>query len=147
MSDQDQTYNGWEGLGDRESAWATWNVALWIDNDEHLYKMRRRRVFLNGDDVEEFCRMVFPSGTADMDDPSEMNNVSYDEIYESWEAEDEPEPIELTITISVSYSAKTVPDQDDLEMALEREVRRAIGDGMLTPGGEAVVETHSVDID
>ena len=30
-------YNGWKN-------WATWNVALWLANDEGLYKMARRFV-------------------------------------------------------------------------------------------------------
>ena len=33
----DTTYNGWKN-------WATWNVALWLGNDEGLYKMARRFV-------------------------------------------------------------------------------------------------------
>ena len=31
------TYNGWKN-------WATWNVALWLGNDEALYKLARRHV-------------------------------------------------------------------------------------------------------
>lgn len=31
-------YNGWKN-------WATWNVALWLANDEGLYKMARRFVY------------------------------------------------------------------------------------------------------
>ena len=30
-------YNGWKN-------WATWNVALWLGNDEGLYKIARRFV-------------------------------------------------------------------------------------------------------
>ena len=30
-----QTYNGWTN-------WETWNVALWVQNDEYLYKEARR---------------------------------------------------------------------------------------------------------
>ena len=32
-----ETYNGWKN-------WATWNVALWLGNDEALYKVARRCV-------------------------------------------------------------------------------------------------------
>lgn len=81
-------YNGWEGNGTRDSAWATWNVALWIDNEELLYRQRRRQVFYRGSDVEAFCRKVFPTGTPDMDSPDEMDDVNYDEIFEAWDSED-----------------------------------------------------------
>ena len=30
----DTSYNGW-------SNWATWNMALWLDNDESFYNIRR----------------------------------------------------------------------------------------------------------
>ncbi len=30
-----QTYNGWTN-------WETWNVALWVQNDERLYREARR---------------------------------------------------------------------------------------------------------
>lgn len=33
----DNTYNGWKN-------WSTWNVALWLGNDEGLYKTSRRFV-------------------------------------------------------------------------------------------------------
>jgi hypothetical protein len=33
----DTTYNGWKN-------WSTWNVALWLGNDEFLYKLSRRFV-------------------------------------------------------------------------------------------------------
>ena len=37
-------YNGWRN-------WATWNVALWLGNDESLYKMARR--FVNYKDIAQ----------------------------------------------------------------------------------------------
>ena len=37
-------YNGWKN-------WATWNVALWLGNDENLYKMARR--FVNYKDIAQ----------------------------------------------------------------------------------------------
>jgi hypothetical protein len=39
-----ETYNGWKN-------WATWNVALWLGNDESLYKIARR--FVNYKDIAQ----------------------------------------------------------------------------------------------
>ena len=39
-----EEYNGWKN-------WATWNVALWLGNDESLYKMARR--FVNYKDIAQ----------------------------------------------------------------------------------------------
>lgn len=80
-------YNGWHGNGNRESAWATWNMALWVDNDEYTYKARRRAGLTDADDVEKFCRSVFPEGTPDMSG-HEMDDVSWEEIWDHWKDED-----------------------------------------------------------
>jgi len=39
-----EEYNGWKN-------WATWNVALWLGNDDSLYKMARR--FVNYKDIAQ----------------------------------------------------------------------------------------------
>ena len=83
----DTTYEGWKN-------WETWNVILWIDNEEPLY--RSKVAFLRGfcaedltaDDVEQFCRELFPEGTPDMDKTDNgMNAVDWDEIVDHWQAE------------------------------------------------------------
>ena len=86
----EETYNGYEGFGDRDSAWATWNAALWMDNEESIYRDRRRRMGMlyTDDRVKEFFMEYFPTGTPDMD-PGDVNQVNWSEILESWEAEDE----------------------------------------------------------
>tara|TARA_Y100000034_G_scaffold118812_1_gene159860 strand:+ start:1612 stop:1893 length:282 start_codon:yes stop_codon:yes gene_type:complete len=77
------TYNGW-------SNWETWNVNLWIDNEEDTYFDKEE--FINNtpidiETVEGFCRNRFPNGTQDMDDASEMDKVNWSELCESWKEE------------------------------------------------------------
>ncbi len=51
-----QTYNGWAN-------WETWNVALWIGNDERLYKEARRCYsYLNFVDRMGFIDNSTPDG-------------------------------------------------------------------------------------
>jgi len=47
----DTTHHGWKN-------WATWNVALWLGNDEALYKMARR--FVN---YKDLAQALVDSGT------------------------------------------------------------------------------------
>ena len=51
----DQTYNGWAN-------YETWNVALWIGNDEGLYNMARRCV-----DYKQSASKVSPLETQTAD--------------------------------------------------------------------------------
>jgi hypothetical protein len=83
------TYNGWTN-------WETWNVELWIDNEEGIYREKQRFLRRNSeedeidaDKVEKFCRDIFPDGTPDMkDDPrGDMNRVNWEELAESWSEE------------------------------------------------------------
>lgn len=72
-------YNGWTN-------WETWQILLWIDNDEQLYRMTRDFVrrsryahslqFL----VEGWVRHLFPDGTPDMDSADEFDCVNWEEI-------------------------------------------------------------------
>ena len=91
----DNTYNGYTGNGTRESAYATWNVALWIDNEYSIYvdkvcllKSVDERV--SASDVETFARVWFPEGTPDMqgeDGYGSMDLVNWDELAEDWTRE------------------------------------------------------------
>jgi hypothetical protein len=82
------TYNGWKN-------WATWNVNLWIDNEELLYRDKQRFLRryceedeIDADMVESFCRDFFPNGTPDMrDSPHDMNKVDWGELAENWAEE------------------------------------------------------------
>jgi len=55
----DTTYNGWKNC-------ATWNVALWLGNDEGLYKIARRSVRYAdlADRLEEMETFRSPDGAS-----------------------------------------------------------------------------------
>ena len=82
------TYNGWTN-------YATWNTALWVDNEEYTYFTRideqKRIVEWTAALVESFVREVFPDGTPDMQDGVMMrdglNAVNYEEIATHWNEE------------------------------------------------------------
>lgn len=71
-------YNGWKN-------WETWNVNLWIDNEEPTYRekvrfLRRahRANDIDADTVREFCEDMFPNGTPD------MQNDEKETVAEQW---------------------------------------------------------------
>ncbi len=85
-------YNGWTN-------WETWQINLWLDNEEPLYREKQR--FLrkvatwidsgkSDDFIEnEICCYVnetFPKGTPDMD-PGDMGKVNWEEIVRSFRDE------------------------------------------------------------
>lgn len=82
------TYNGWTN-------WATWNVALWVDNQEEYYFARVETAEMvkkwTAESVESFVRMIFPEGTPDMADGVMMvdglDAVNYEELTEHWNEE------------------------------------------------------------
>lgn len=58
------SYNGWKN-------WQTWNVALWLGNDEGLYRAavelkKRARPRVRAIHAETFVRDLMPDGTPDM---------------------------------------------------------------------------------
>lgn len=64
-----QEYNGWKN-------YETWNVALWLGNDEGLYNqardfvrcMKKHGCRIFGGEAESFVREVLPQGTPDFND-------------------------------------------------------------------------------
>ena len=55
------TYQGWTN-------YETWNVALWVNNDEAMYREMKRqgRYKYTAAQAERLCRSFFPNGTKDM---------------------------------------------------------------------------------
>tara|TARA_Y100000114_G_C11760630_1_gene329404 strand:- start:3246 stop:3503 length:258 start_codon:yes stop_codon:yes gene_type:complete len=68
------------------SNWETWNVLLWLDNDQELYKKKLRFVnlYINKKDFEKhlniFLGYMFPKGTHDMQRQDQMKKVNIKEI-------------------------------------------------------------------
>lgn len=73
--DKNTTYNGW-------SNYQTWNVALWINNDECLYSMA-----LECRDYAEFVERMRDLGSTETPDrvawnDSGINHAELDELFE-----------------------------------------------------------------
>jgi len=75
-TETDDGYNGWEN-------WETWNVALWMGNDESLYRATKR--CYSADNLRETLTTWMGDKTPDMDDASDMDDVNWDELYNSLE--------------------------------------------------------------
>lgn len=71
-------YNGYTN-------YETWNVSLWLANDEPMY--RATQAFLNltpytssANDIESFVREIMPEGTPDFDSVDDYEQVNWQEI-------------------------------------------------------------------
>jgi hypothetical protein len=77
-------YNGWTNR-------VTWNVNLWIMNDEGLYnswvEFSRNIEYWNESYVKYFVKSYMEGGTPDMESAKEYDNVNWQEIAESWNSD------------------------------------------------------------
>lgn len=82
-------YNGWKN-------WETWQINLWLDNEEPLYREKQRflrRGKLDESSVRAFCEEQFPDGTPDMQGDEKESvaeqwaKVDWTEIAEHFAAE------------------------------------------------------------
>lgn len=75
-------YNGWTN-------YETWNMALWVDNEEGIYRAKCRKFTISEPTekaVKYFCLEWFPDGTPDME-PGDLEKINWEEIAENWAAE------------------------------------------------------------
>lgn len=78
----DTTYNGWTN-------WETWNVELWIDNEEPLYRAKQRflrtyRGSINESVVQAWVHEALPKGTPDFDSIDDYLKVNWKELADHW---------------------------------------------------------------
>ena len=77
LLDQDTEYNGWTN-------YETWNVGLWLGNDQGLYEMARRAF-----DYDHLCEMLACIGSETTGDgvrwdDAKVNAVEIDEMLEDF---------------------------------------------------------------
>jgi hypothetical protein len=81
----DTAYNGWTN-------YETWNVGLWLSNDEGLYYETLRIVARSTDAagaIEAFVREIRPNGFESK--PYDLDAVNWAEVAESFEDETDDE--------------------------------------------------------
>ena len=79
----DNSYNGWAN-------WETWNMALWLDNDEAFYNLRRCTRWSKLENMPKFLNetgSVYSRGTPDMSG-SDFYRVNWNEILDAWKEEE-----------------------------------------------------------
>ncbi len=75
------SYSGWKN-------WETWNVALWCDNEEEIYRDRMSQKPKTADECRDFVKEYYPNGTPDMTSGNDWDEsreaVDWDEIASHW---------------------------------------------------------------
>ena len=73
-----EKYNGWTN-------WETWNVNLWIMNDEGLYSaMHQHSQPWTAESARDFMLDILPDGTPDMSGVKDYCAVNWEEIAAAW---------------------------------------------------------------
>ncbi len=75
-----ENYQGWTN-------WETWNVNLWILNDEYNYRQMLKLKPFDKRSAEKFVKNIFPDGTPDMDSFKQYLKVDWNEIADSFNEE------------------------------------------------------------
>jgi len=76
----DKMYNGWTN-------WATWNINLWVMNEELLHRFVEANKPYDAQDAENMCREhIFPEGTPDME-MKDLDDVNWQEVADAWNEE------------------------------------------------------------
>lgn len=73
MSDKEK-YNGWTNK-------ATWNVQLWLANDEYTYHLMDALNMVDAFQFENFCHYIWKDKTPD---GLPLDDVNWEEIAEAW---------------------------------------------------------------
>ena len=68
----DTTFNGWAN-------WETWNVSLWIQNDEGLYH-EARRLARRGRSYQDLVAMLYDCGSTETPDGCRWDDPAIDGI-------------------------------------------------------------------
>lgn len=103
-----EEYNGWTN-------WETWNVDVWMTNDEGNYNMIRSGGPYDANSARELVMEVFPEGTPDMD-PGELENVNWDEVANSFNEMAETESSE---------------EEAEMEERIKEKVEKAMKEGTI----------------
>ena len=74
-----EEYNGWTNR-------ATWNVNLWLGNDEEIYNLMLSLKMVDAAQFANFCGYMWGEETPDGDSLSEVN---WDEIVDAWSHRDD----------------------------------------------------------
>ena len=86
----DDGYSGWKN-------WETWQIMLWLDNEEGSYNAyrafaRATSYSVTPSGAESFVKELMPEGTPDFDDASDYDVVDWDEIADAFNDDGEENP-------------------------------------------------------